>query len=448
MTEFPRFPKDFIWGTATSAYQIEGAYNEDGRGVSIWDTFCRRPGKVRNGENGDVAADHYHRWPEDLDLMGGMGLNAYRFSLAWTRIIPDGRGPVNPKGLDFYARLVDGLLQKGIAPYPTLFHYDLPQPLQDAGGWPQRDTALRFAEYAAVVADKLGDRVQNWITHNEPFVAAVVGHLTGEHAPGQHSVKAAFRSLHHMLLSHGLAVQALRSHARIPLRVTMALNLTPVYPANPSNPRHVRAAAVIDAFNNRLVLDPLLRGSYPDEAAALWWAWPMRREMQRIPPEDMKIISTPLEFIGVNYYSRSVVRSALLKGFEFVKPSGSPYTSMWEIYPEGLYDLLLRLDRDYHHPNLVVLENGCPAPDVVSPDGRVHDSARIAYLEAHLHQVRRAMDAGVPVTGYFVWSLLDNFEWALGYAERFGLIYVEYATQKRIPKDSAAWLAEVIRSNC
>ena len=447
MSEELSFPPGFTWGAATSAYQIEGACSEDGRGPSIWDTFSHRRGRVRGGANGDVSADHYHRWEGDLDLLQSMGLKAYRFSLAWTRVVPEGSGPVNSRGLDFYSRLVDGLLERGITPYPTLFHYDLPQPLQDAGGWPRRETALRFADYAAAVADCLGDRVEHWITHNEPWVAAVLGHLLGQHAPGHHSLKDTFWSLHHMLLSHGLAVQALRSRAGRPIKVSMAVNLSPVYPLDPANPRHVRAAAAVDTLANRLVLDPLWKGTYPAPSASFWWARPGRRLLDCIQPGDMQVISTPLDFLGVNYYTRMVVRSFPGAGFLPVKMRNRPHTSMWEIYPEGLYDLLLRLERDYSHPELLVLENGAPMPDVVSPDGKVHDTGRIAYLEAHLEQVCRAMQAGVPVTGYFVWSLLDNFEWALGYAERFGLVYVDYATQQRIPKDSAAWLEKVISSS-
>ena len=442
------FPPGFIWGCATSAYQIEGAWNEDGRGPSIWDNFSRQRGRVRGGANGDTATDHYHRWAEDVELMARLGLGAYRFSIAWTRIIPDGKGTANPKGLDFYSRLVDALLEKGITPYPTLFHYDLPQPLQDAGGWPNRQTALRFADYATVVAHKLGDRVENWITHNEPWVAAVLGHLTGLHAPGWHSPKAAFWALHHMLLSHGLAAAALRSSSCLPARVGMALNFSPIYgPSSPSGAHHNQAVTLLDALTNRMVLDPLLRGQYPSEAFSPWWGGLLRRQAQRVSAEDMQIISTPMDFLGINYYTRAVVRRVPVIGVLPMKPAGSEYTSMWEIYPQGLYDLLLRLNRDYHHPNLIILENGAPTPDVLTPDGKVHDNGRIAYLDAHLRQVKRALDAGVPLTGYFAWSLLDNFEWVLGYSQRFGLVYIDYATQKRIPKDSFVWYANVISTN-
>ncbi len=449
------FPAGFTWGAATSAYQIEGAWNVDGRGPSIWDTFCRRPGRIRTGESGETAADHYHRWAEDVRLMSDIGLNAYRFSIAWTRILPGGHGPINQAGLDFYERLVDALLARGITPYPTLFHYDLPQPLQDQGGWPKRKTAYYFGDYAAALARRLGDRVSCWITHNEPMITAVLGYLTGEHAPGIRNPFAALAAVHHVLLSHGLAVQALRAGSRLPLQVGIALNLAPIYPATPSE-QDRQAVRMPDGLGNRLFLDPLLKGRYPDDLAGTWALKLLERGVIRsdngrvqrgIQPDDLKVISEPLDFLGVNYYTRMVVRHSPLIRYAQLRPVEGEYSQMWEIYPQGLYDLLQRLNRDYHHPNLVVSENGVPEPDEISADGKVHDPQRIRYLEAHIAQVRRAMQDGVPVSGYFVWSLLDNFEWIYGYSRRFGLVFVDFKTLQRIPKDSARWYRDVIRSN-
>ena len=446
-----KFPENFIWGSATSAYQIEGAWDEDGRGPSIWDTFCRKPGRIKTGETGDRAADHYHRWAEDVELMSQIGLKAYRFSIAWTRIIPDGKGKVNPAGLDFYDRLVDALLEKGIAPYATLFHYDLPQPLQDQGGWPRRETASYFGEYAGVVGKRLGDRVTHWLTHNEPAVTSMLGYLTGEHAPGKRNPFAAFAAMHHLLLSHGYAAQALRSSAVIPLQIGIALNLYPIYPATDS-PRDQRATTIPDGLTNRLFLDPLLKGRYPDDlTSTIFWRLLQRSLNQPGRPstlqDDLKIISAPLDWVGVNYYSRSVVRHVPVIGSMQIKPKGSSYSQMWEIYPPGLYDLLVRLQKDYGHPNWVVSENGVPVPDQVAPDGGVHDEARIQFLKAHIAQVHKAIQEGVPVRGYFVWSLLDNFEWVHGYSMRFGMVYVDFSTEKRILKDSGNWFGEVIRQN-
>ena len=450
-TETLTFPPNFVWGAATSAYQIEGAWNEDGRHPSIWDAFVHQPGHVRTGETGDTAADHYHRVPEDLELMSAIGLKAYRFSIAWTRIVPEGMGRINPAGLDFYDRLVDGLLARGITPYLTLFHYDLPQPLQDRGGWPNRDTARHFGDYAGVVAERLADRVDWWITHNEPSITAFLGYLTGEHAPGKHNPFAAVAALHHVLLSHGYAVQALRAAARHPLQVGIALNLSPTYPATKSA-QDLKAANFADDVGNRIMLDPLLKGHYPEGFARSWlWRYLQRglgwRPRHLIQADDLKIISAPLDWVGVNYYTRMVVRHVPVIQVLPVQPKGSEYSEMWEIYPPGIYDLLTRLHADYAQTNWVVTENGIPVPDEVAADGGVHDARRIAYLRAHLAEVRRAMAAGVPVKGYFVWSLLDNFEWAYGYAKRFGLAYVDFPTQRRILKDSGTWYGQVIRAN-
>lgn len=453
--QFLHFPPGFIWGSATSAYQIEGAWNADGRGPSIWDTFCRQRGRIHTGESGETAADHYHRWAEDVELMSAIGLNAYRFSIAWTRILPSGCGAVNQAGLDFYDRLVDALLAKGITPYPTLFHYDLPQPLQDQGGWPRRETACYFGDYAAVLARRLGDRVTCWITHNEPMITAFLGYLTGEHAPGIHNPFAAFAAVHHVLLSHGYAVQSLRANAKLPLKVGIALNLAPVYSASDSE-RDRKATRLPDGIGNRLFLDPILKGRYPEDLSSTWVWKLLERSVVRlqdgkarkgIQPDDLKVISEPLDFLGVNYYTRMVVRYSPLLGYAEIKPLEGEYSQMWEVYPQGIYDLLVRLQRDYGHPNLIVTENGAPEPDEVSADGKVHDPQRIRYLQAHIAQVQRAIQNGVPVSGYFVWSLLDNFEWVFGYSRRFGLVYVDFKTKQRILKDSAGWFGGVIQKN-
>jgi beta-glucosidase len=441
--ELLTFPQGFVWGTATASYQIEGAWNEDGRGLSIWDTFCRQPGKVANGDRGDVAADHYHRWRQDVAIMGELGANAYRFSIAWPRILPMGKGTVNQAGLDFYERLVEALLARSITPFVTLYHWDLPQALQDRGGWIERDTARYFADYCHEVARRLGDRVRHWITHNEPFVAGIAGYLYGDNAPGIQDPAAAAAATHHLLLSHGYGLEALRDAAP-GCQVGIALSLIPIHPASDSE-RDEEAARRVDGLHNRLFLDPLLRASYPQDL--------LEAVVQLAPPlrsGDLERIAAPIDFLGVNYYTRTVVRydpdEALLRASS-VRPAGSQYSQMWEIYPAGLYELLTRLKAEYAVEHLYITENGVPVPDVVSPDGQVHDTPRIRYLRDHMAQAYRAMQDGVPLHGYFVWSLLDNFEWALGYDMRFGLVYVDYATQERTIKDSGRWYARVTREN-
>jgi beta-glucosidase len=437
---FLAFPKDFIWGAATSAYQVEGAAAEDGRSPSIWDEFKR----IRTGESGAVACDQYHRWSADIQLMQSLGLKAYRFSIAWPRVQPQGRGEVNPAGLDYYERLVDGLLAAGIRPLPTLYHWDLPVPLERAGGWPRRDTAQRFVEYAQLVVERLGDRVADWTTQNEPWVHAMVGHLYGEHAPGRRNPVAALAAMHHLLLAHGLAVPAIRAAASRPIRVGIALNLTPVYPAKAGG-WDDSAARFSDNFLNRLSLDPIFKGQYPPDFTGSWiFRWLTRG---LIKPGDLKTISAPLDFVGINYYYRTVMRYMPLVQSVPVFPKTSEYTEMWEIYPEGLYDVLTRVKRDYAPPPIIITENGAAMPDTLEADGHVHDPRRIAYLREHLIQLQRAITDGVKVEGYCVWSLLDNFEWALGYAKRFGIVYVDFKTQARSPKDSAQWYAEVIQRN-
>lgn len=437
------FPQGFAWGTATASYQIEGAWNEDGRGLSIWDTFCRQPGKIANGETGDVTVDHYHRWQEDLDIMTELGLGAYRFSIAWPRILPQGRGMVNPAGLDFYERLVEALLARGITPFVTLYHWDLPQALQDRGGWPNRDTAHYFADYVHVVARRLGDRVKHWITHNEPQVTAMAGHLIGIHAPGIQDPKQALATLHHLLLSHGYGVEVLRDAAP-DAQVGITLNMSPVHPAT-DREADQQAARRVDGLNNRLFLDLVLRGCYPEDM--LPW---IGQYLPPMEPDDLPRIAAPIDFLGVNYYTRAVVRhspSAGLLHAAHVQPEGNEYSDMWEIYPPGLYELLTRVYADYRPACMYITENGIPVPDVLTPDGQVHDPRRTRYLRDHIAQVHRAIQAGVPMRGYFVWSLMDNFEWAHGYNMRFGLVYVDYATLKRTIKDSGLWYARAVREN-
>ncbi|GGO65256.1 GH1 family beta-glucosidase [Nonomuraea cavernae] len=423
----------FLWGTATAAYQIEGAVAEDGRGVSIWDTFAHEPGRVRDGHTGDVACDHYHRWREDLGLLTDLGVNAYRFSIAWPRIQPDGAGAPNPAGLGFYERLVDGLLAAGITPVPTLFHWDLPQALEDRGGWLDRDTAERFSEYAGVVAERLADRVPMWITLNEPFVHMAFGYGMGVHAPGRALLLDALPVAHHQLLGHGLAVQALRAAGAGQVLITN--NCTPVWPASDSE-EDLAAAAAYDALHNRLFNDPVLLGSYPDLSA-------YGTEVE-VRDGDLATISAPLDGLGVNYYNPTRIAAPTGDGLPFsdVGVTGYPTTAFgWPVVPDGLRELLTGLRQRYGTalPPVYVTENGCSQPDELTPAG-VDDQARIAYLDGHIDAVERARREGVDVRGYFVWSLLDNFEWAEGYHQRFGLVHVDFATQRRTPKASYHWL--------
>ncbi|MCP4535565.1 MAG: beta-glucosidase [Chloroflexi bacterium] len=443
--QFLQFPSNFAWGAATSSYQIEGAWDKDGKGVSIWDTFCRQPGKIEDGSTGDVAADHYHRWEEDIGIMVDMGLNAYRFSISWPRILPAGKGQINTPGLDFYDRLVDGLLANGIEPYATLYHWDLPQALQDQGGWTNRDTARYFADYAHVVAERLADRVTYWTTHNEPFVTAMAGHVGGEHAPGTQDLATGLLVAHHVLLSHGYAVEALRDTGGRPIKVGITLDFYPAYPASDSEDDH-QAAKRFDATRNRWLADPVFLGRYPEEMTELFG--PLFPQVQ---PGDLERIAAPIDFLGVNYYSRSMVRhdpkSPNLQ-IEWVKPEDSEYTEMgWEIYPPGLHKLLTRLWADYQPAEIFVTENGAAMPDTLDAKGRVRDEGRTHYLRDHLAQVHRAIGDGVPMRGYFAWSFMDNFEWSRGYKMRFGLVYVDYETLERTVKDSGQWYAEAIREN-
>jgi beta-glucosidase len=434
----PAFPGGFVWGVAASAYQTEGAAHEDGRGESIWDRFAATPGKVRAGETGAVACDFYHRYPEDVELMRALGLDAFRFSVAWPRVLPAGRGAVNQAGLDFYDRLVDALLDAGIRPFVNLYHFDLPQALEDAGGWPARETAEAFAAYAEVVAARLGDRVGDWITHNEPFCASWLGYGVGIHAPGRASEADALAAAHHMLLAHGWAVEAIRRQAP-GAAVGIVLDTWPVHPAT-GDPRDSAAAWAADGARNRWFFDAVLRGSYPEDA--------LERVAHAAPPVrdgDMKTIAARLDFLGVNNYSRTLVRAGQDGRPVEVRSPDAPLTAMgWEIYPAGIGEVLRRLHAEYGAPPLYVTENGAAFADVRTHDGRIHDVERTAYLSAYVAEVAAAAASGVPVLGYFVWSLLDNFEWAEGYSKRFGLVYVDYPTLERVPKDSFGWYRDLI----
>ncbi len=431
------FPSDFAWGVATSSYQIEGAVTEDGRGPSIWDTFCATPGRVVAGESGEVAVDHYHRVEQDVQIMADLGVDAYRFSIAWPRIQPSGTGAVNQAGVDFYSRLVDALLERGITPWATLYHWDLPQPLEDAGGWPLRDTALRFADYAGLVADALGDRVKHFITLNEPWCSAFLGYGSGRHAPGRAEPAAALAASHHLLLGHGLAVQQVRD--RVPdAQVGITLNLYPVDPAHDGAGAQ-DAARRIDGLSNRWFLDPVLRGSYPDDVVA---DVAHLTDLGFVEEGDLTSTSVPLDFLGVNYYTRHIVSPSAYPGSAEVEFSfrGLPTTSMgWEVDPDGLHDVLTRVTREYGDIPLVMTENGAAFDDVVADDGQVHDGRRVDFLASHLASGARAIADGVPLNGYFAWSLMDNFEWSEGYAKRFGIVHVDFETQQRTVKDSGRW---------
>ncbi len=429
------FPSDFVWGVATSAYQIEGAVNEDGRGDSIWDSFARTPGKVLNGDAGDVACDHYHRYAEDVALVAGLGVDAYRFSIAWPRVQPAGSGAWNDKGIAFYDRLLDSLLERGISPHITLYHWDLPQVLEEKGGWFSRDTAYRFAEYAKRMAEHFSDRASTICTHNEPWCTAMLGHHTGVFAPGYRDLNRAIQVSHHLLLSHGLAVQAMRSVCPR-ARLGIVYNQTAITPASTSE-SDLLAAEREHANLTRWYMDPVLRGSYPDTPGA--------HPHPRVQDGDMEIIAQPIDFMGINYYTRMWVSTE-------VPPLATPFdkgeTDMgWEIYPEGLAELLTRHKRDYPNlPPIYITENGMANADHCIND-EIADYPRIEYLRSHLSSLSDAMAAGVDVKGYFCWSLLDNFEWNSGYSKRFGLVYVDYPTQKRIPKKSAHWYRDFITTS-
>ena len=447
-----RFPAGFDWGVATASYQIEGAADEDGRAPSIWDTFSHTPGRTANGETGDIACDHYRRYREDVALMRELNARVYRFSLAWPRLQPSGHGPLNPVGVAFYDRLIDELLGAGIRPWVTLYHWDLPQVLEDEGGWPERQTAYRFADYAAAVHARFADRVSDWTTLNEPWCSAFLGYAAGHHAPGRQEPAAAVRAAHHLMLAHGLAVQAMRA-ARDDLRYGITLNLYPTTAATASAADR-EAARQVDGICNRIFLDPILSGRYPRDVLAD--LGPIAGT-GHIEDNDEKQIGQPLDLLGVNYYSRHVVRAISTDqpnaawvgaGRAEAVRTGRPTTAAgWEIDPTGLYEILTRVAREYAAPPLYVTENGAAFPDVIAADGAVHDPQRIEFLDGHFREAHRAIQDGVDLRGYFVWSLMDNFEWAWGYARRFGLAYVDYATQRRLIKDSGRWYSRVSAAN-
>jgi beta-glucosidase len=433
------FPAGFLWGASTASYQIEGAANEDGRGKSIWDVFSHTPGRVKNGDTGDVACDHYHRWREDIELLARGGFAAYRFSTAWPRILPAGSGAVEPRGLDFYDRLVDGLIARGIEPWLCLFHWDLPQALQEQGGWTNRDICQKFADYARIVAKKLGDRVKHWATFNEPNVHSVFGHGIGTHAPGLTGLPNMLASVHHQNLAHGRALQALRAE-RSDLRLGTVVNQHPSRPSSERAEDRV-AAERFDALYNGACLDPLLKGTYPASIASEFG--PL------IAEGDLAAIRQPMDFLGVNYYAPMYVAHAPQSVFGVwygPPPAGTRFTAIgWPIDADGLSEELIYLRDRYGDLDLYVTENGACFDDPVAADGTVHDEDRVAYLREHLAAARRAIDAGVKLRGYFVWSLLDNFEWSEGYSRRFGIVHVDYATLKRTPKWSYAYLAGIMR---
>ena len=435
------FPADFRWGVSTSSFQIEGAGREDGKGESIWDRFCSQPGRIRDGSDALVACDHYHRYPQDLDMARALGVNAYRFSIAWPRILPKGRlglGAVNEAGLAFYDRLVDAMLERGLDPWCTLYHWDLPQALQEEGGWTVRSTVDAFVAYTDIVTRRLGDRVKHWITHNEPWCSSMMSYWEGVHAPGGKSLPDALQACHHILLSHGLAIPVIRRNVA-QAQVGITLSLHPITAASDSAADQA-AVQRHDGLRNRWFLDPLFGRGYPQDTLAL-----LGEAAPAVLPGDLDAIATATDFLGVNYYfpemvaddptaQHSPMRSRL------VERHGVERTGFgWEVSPQGLVDLLTRVQRGYAPPVIPLTENASTFEDVLTPDGRVHDAERLSYLQRHLAALKQALEAGVPVKGYFAWSLLDNFEWAEGYLRRFGLAYVDYPTQRRILKDSGLW---------
>ncbi|HEY4387819.1 MAG TPA: GH1 family beta-glucosidase [Ktedonobacteraceae bacterium] len=443
LSQLGQIPADFFWGASTSAYQIEGATREDGRGSSIWDDFAATPGMTYNGETGEIAVDHYHRMEEDVALMKRLGLNAYCFSVAWPRVFPTGRGELNGAGLDFYERLVDTLLAQGITPLLKLYHWDLPSTLQQAGGWLNRDTAYAFADYAECVARRLGDRVSNWVTHNEPWCTSYLGHVLGIHAPGLKDAQLGVYAAHHVLLSHGLAVPRIRANTPVGTKVGVALDYYPVH-AYDDSPETKIAVERADAFRNRWFFDPIFKKQYPEG---------LFTDLGVLPPieqeGDFEHIGVPVDFLALNYYTRMVVRAPQgqsTQRYEQVQPiPGSPYTAMdWEIYPDGLLETVERINRDYAPPTILVTESGAAFADNWDGKSNVSDLERTHYLNLHIQRIGQAVARGIPMQGYFVWSFLDNYEWAWGYSQRFGIIYVDFLSQKRVIKESGYWYASLI----
>lgn len=447
-----RFPDGFLWGVATSAYQIEGSTDVDGRGPSIWDHFAATPAKIEDGSDGSVACDHYRRWREDVDLMASLGVAAYRFSVAWPRLIPSGIGRHEPAGFDFYDRLVDRLLAAGIDPLVTLYHWDLPQALQERGGWADRDTAKAFADYAHAVARRLGDRVRRWVTHNEPWCAAILGHEAGVHAPGLTDKRVALAAAHHLLLSHGLAVSALRDAAPN-LEIGIVQLTSAGHPASGSDADREATRAFDEEFN-RWFIEPVALGRYPERALQRFQSQGLIDDDHPVlrDPEDLAIMSTPCDFLGINYYSRAIIRAGVPESDNepqaLFRPPPEALTDMgWEVYPDGLYEVLMRAANEWKARKLYVTECGAAYADGPDHDGVVRDDRRIEFLEGHFRSAARAIADGAPVAGLFVWSLLDNFEWAFGYTKRFGVVWVDYPTQQRTLKESGRWYQKVIRSN-
>jgi beta-glucosidase len=437
-----QFPDGFFWGTATASYQIEGATREDGRGVSIWDRFAATPGKIKTGETGEPACDSYHRYPQDIAIMQQLGVNAYRFSTAWPRVIPVGSGEVNPAGLEYYDRVVDALLEANITPFVTLYHWDLPQVLQDQGGWANRATIEAYTNYTDVVVGKLGDRVKHWATHNEPWCISILSHQLGGHAPGLRDRKIALQVAHHLLVSHGMAVPIIRG--RCPdAQVGIVLNLIPYYPATDSEADKL-ATRLAHARFNLWFLDPLVGWGYPEDA---WQDY--GDDVPEILADDLEKITAPVDFLGVNYYSRGIIHDPAGGEGHRIINRRNPVNMMargWEVYPQALHDLLMWLHNDYQFPQLFITENGATYDDVVW-EGYVHDLARLDYIRQHLSVLPSLIEAGVPLKGYFCWSLLDNFEWAEGTRDRFGLAYTDFKTQERFLKDSGLWFSRVTRTN-
>ncbi len=443
------FPKDFLWGAATSGYQIEGASEADGKGPSIWDTFTRRPGKILHGDTGDHACNTYdpRQMESDLDLMADLGLKSYIFSVQWPRIQPEGRGPANAKGLDYYKRLVDGLCQRGIVPAVTLYHWELPQALQDRGGWLERDTVERFVEHVALVYGALSAQVSYWITQNEPHTSSWLGHGSGRHAPGLTGDVNALTAAHHLLLSHGRVVQALRpTDGKGKGRFGPVIAVTPVRPGDPGNPADVAAAIRVDGEQNRLFLDPIFRGEYPADVQARYRE--VTRDFAFVRSGDLEAIHTPIDFLGVNYYTPTIISAGPDDGLIQRPANGSTTAMGWQIDAPGLHEVLTRVRQDYTGQlPIIITENGASFRDYLDPEGRCQDFERVDFLRNHVKEAHRAMGDGVPLAGYFVWSLLDNFEWDSGYRERFGLVYTEYGSQRRVPKTSFHWYRDAIRAN-
>lgn len=442
-----RFPEGFAWGVATASYQIEGAYDEDGRGETIWDRYCSIPGNVLNGDDGKIACDHYHRYEEDVELMKSMGIKAYRFSIAWARILPQGRGEVNQKGLDFYGRLIDKLLEAGIEPYITLYHWDLPQALQDIGGWANPQMPEYFLEYAKVVIDTFGGKVKKWITLNEPYCAAFLGNSEGRQAPGIRDFSTAVRVAYHMYVGHGLVVEYFRKCGSAG-EIGITLNMMGRLPLT-DKPEDVRASVRADGYLNRWFADPIMKGSYPQDMIDLY------REKGVVLPEfkeeHLSLMSQKLDFVGLNYYNDFHVKAddqAWPLGFKIQNPKYVPVNDRnWPVTEKGFSDMLLRMKNEYGIENIYVTENGTSFPDVLSVDGKVEDGPRKDYLKRHINAMRDAMDQGVNVKGYFQWSLYDNFEWSFGYGSRFGIVFVDFNTQQRVIKESGHWYSSVIRDN-